>query len=364
VGPLAELRVVEVASLGAGPFCAMMLADLGATVLRVERPGGSDSSMTRNRPIVTVDLKQGSGRDFVLRLATTADVLIEGFRPGVAERLGIGPAECLEANPALIYGRMTGWGQTGPLAARAGHDINYVAISGTLGALGKEGTAPAPPLNLLGDFAGGGMLLAYGILAALWERQASGAGQVIDAAMVDGAALLATMVHELAAAGSWQPGRGTNLLDGGAPFYDTYACSDGRWLAVGALEPQFFAELVATLGIDFALDRQYDREAWPALRRQLAAVFGSKTRDEWETAFASGDACVTPVLSLAEAADHRANRDRGVFVDVDGVVTPAPAPRFSRSAADPPRPGGAAARLEEWGFSAAEVEALASAGIS
>jgi alpha-methylacyl-CoA racemase len=342
----------------------MLLADLGADVIRLERPGGSDRSMTRNRPVITVDLKQAPGREFVLRLAGSADVLIEGFRPGVAERLGIGPADCMDANPALIYGRMTGWGQGGPLAAKAGHDINYVAVSGTLGAMGREGVAPAPPLNLLGDFAGGGLLLAYGILAALWERQVSGEGQVVDAAMVDGAALLATMVHELAAAGAWQRERGTNLLDGGAPFYDVYETADGGWLAVGALEPQFFAELVATLGIDFAVDRQYDRGAWPALRQMFADAFASRTRREWEAVFAAGDACVTPVLRPSEAAAYPANRDRGVFVEVGGVVMPAPAPRFSRSGADRPQPGGSAPRLEEWGFSAADVEALASAGIA
>jgi len=363
MGPLAGLRVVEIASLGPGPFCAMMLADLGAEVLRVERPGGSDRSLTRGRPVVTVDMKDSAGVQFVLRLAERADVLIEGFRPGVAERLGIGPDACRTVNPALVYGRMTGWGQEGPRATMAGHDINYIAMSGTLGAIGREGEPPTPPLNLLGDFAGGGLLLAYGVMAALFERQSSDEGQVVDAAMVDGAAILATMVHEMSAAGTWLTPRGSNLLDGGAPFYDVYATADGGWMTVGAIEPQFFAELVSATGIDFDLDRQYDREAWPGLRSALAAVFASKSRAAWEETFAGTDACVAPVLDFAEAANHAANRDRGVFVEVDGAVVPAPAPRFSRTPASTPGAGGGHPDLRAWGFSRTEIDELATAGI-
>ncbi len=339
----------------------MMLADLGAEVLRVERPGGSDRSLTRGRPVVSVDMKDPAGVQFVLRLAERADVLIEGFRPGVAERLGIGPDACRTANPALVYGRMTGWGQDGPTVA--GHDINYIAMSGTLGAIGREGEPPTPPLNLLGDFAGGGLLLAYGVMAALFERQSSDEGQVVDAAMVDGAAILATMVHEMSAAGTWLTPRGTNLLDGGAPFYDLYATADGGWMTVGAIEPQFFAELVSLTGIEFDLDRQYDREEWPALRAALTAAFASRSRAEWEETFAGTDACVFPVLAIAEAATNAANQDRGVFVEVDGVLTPAPAPRFSRTPAAAPDGGGGHPDLRAWGFSRTEIDELAIAGI-
>lgn len=352
---------MEVASLGPGPFCAMMLADLGAEVLRVERPGGSDRSMTRGRPVVTVDMKDPAGVQFVLQLVERADVLIEGFRPGVAERLGIGPDACRTVNPALVYGRMTGWGQDGPRVA--GHDINYIAMSGTLGTIGSEGEPPTPPLNLLGDFAGGGLMLAYGVMAALFERQSSGEGQVVDAAMVDGAAILATMIHEMSAAGSWLTPRGTNLLDGGAPFYAVYATADGGWMAVGAIEPQFFAELVSLAGIEFDLDRQYDRDAWPELRTALSAAFASKPRADWEETFVGTDACVSPVLDLAEAPTHAANQDRGVFVEVDGVPTPAPAPRFSRTPASTPSAGGGHPDLKAWGFSSSEIDELAIVGI-
>jgi alpha-methylacyl-CoA racemase len=358
VGPLAGLRVLEVASLGPGPFCALLLADHGAEVLRLERPGGSDRTMARGRPVITVDLKSPQGRALVLRLASAADVLIEGFRPGVAERLGFGPDACLQVNPALVYARMTGWGQDGPLATTAGHDINYLAVSGTLSALGRAGGPPTPPLNLVADFGGGGLLLAFGVLAALFERQRSGAGQIVDAAMVDGSATLATMVHEMLGVGVWTEGRGSNLLDTGAPFYDTYQTADGGWVAVGALEPQFFALLLAGTGVDFEASRQYDRAAWPQLRGLLSEAFAGRTRAEWEEQFAGTDACVSPVLGLAEAHGHPANTDRDVFTEVDGTVVPAPAPRFSRTTSGA-QPAAVATMLAGWGLSADEAEAAA-----
>lgn len=358
MGPLAGLRVIELASLGPGPFCAMVLSDLGADVLRLERPGGNDRTMSRGRSVVTADLKSEAGVAFVLRLVEHADVLIEGFRPGVTERLGVGPDACHQVNPGLVYGRITGWGQDGPMAQTAGHDINYIAMSGTLGLLGKEGEPPLAPLNLLGDFGGGGLLLAFGVLAALWERQSSGRGQVVDAAMVDGAALLATMIHEMKASGTWGEARGANLLDGGAPFYATYATADGGWMAVGALEPAFFAELIRIAGVDFDADRQYDRTAWPELRSLLDTAFAARTRAEWEKAFAGSDACCVPVLAPAEAHVHPANLDREVFV---GAV-PSPAPRFSRTPPAIPQPG-AGADLGSWGFSTEDIDRLATEGI-
>ena len=345
MGPLSGLKVLEVASLGPGPFCAMVLADHGANVLRVERPGGSDRTMSRDRDTVIVDLKTTEGVDTMLGLVDRADVLIEGFRPGVAERLGFGPEPCLGRNPGLVYARMTGWGQQGPLADRAGHDINYIAMSGVLGAVGRAGQAPTPPLNLVGDFGGGGLLLAFGILAALWERNTTGAGQVIDAAMVDGSAVLATMVFEMLNAGTWADAQASNLLDTGCPFYDTYRTADGGWMAVGALEPQFFAELVDVTGIDVQLDAQFDRSSWPRLRTELARVFASRSRDEWEAAFEGRDACVAPVLSLAEAVRHPANSAREVFVDRGHGHVPGPAPRFSRT---PSRPVGT--DRDAWGL--------------
>ena len=345
MGPLAGLNVLEVASLGPGPFCAMLLADHGANVLRVERPGGSDRTMTGGRDTVTLDLKDPGDLGTLLGLVDRADVLIEGFRPGVAERLGFGPDDCLGRNPGLVYGRMTGWGQDGPMSHTAGHDINYIAMTGVLGAIGRAGEGPVPPLNLVGDFGGGGLMLAFGILAALHERTSSGEGQVVDAAMVDGAAVLATMVFELRNNGSWQDARGENLLDTGCPFYDTYPTADGGWLAVGALEPQFFAELVAVTGVDVDLETQYDQTTWPALRSKLAAVLATRTRDEWESAFDGRDACVTSVLSLEEAVSHPANQDRRVFVDRGQGPVPAPAPRFGRSISS-----GGATSTDVWGI--------------
>ena len=346
VGPLDGVRVIEIASLAPAPFACMILSDLGADVLRVERPESCRPDapapadpLTRGRRSIGLNLKDRAGIDLLLGLAESADVLVEGFRPGVTERLGFGPAVCAERNPRLIYARMTGWGQDGPLAATAGHDIDYIAVSGALHPIGRAGERPVPPLNLVGDFGGGGMLLAVGVLAALVERTRSGRGQVVDAAMVDGSALLTAFVHGLRATGTWRDDRGVNLLDGGAPFYDTYATADGQHMAVGALEPQFYAALLAGLGLaDADLPAQHDRAGWPVLRDRFTAIFASRTRDEWAGVFAGTDACVAPVLSLDEAAGHEHNAARGVFTEVAGVIQPAPAPRFGRTAAGAPTP--------------------------
>jgi alpha-methylacyl-CoA racemase len=371
------LRVIEIASIGPGPMCGMLLADLGADVVRVDRLEASGLGVpmaprfdvnARSRRSVALDLKQPAGLAAALRLVAGADVLIEGFRPGVAERLGFGPEACLARNPALVYGRMTGYGQTGPLAPAAGHDLNYIALTGVLDAIGPADGAPVPPLNLVGDYGGGALYLAFGLLAAVFERQRSGRGQVVDAAMVDGAASLAAIFHGLRAGGLWNEGRGSNLLDGGAPFYATYVCADGRHVAVAALEPKFFAELAARLGLaPHFVARQYDRRLWPELRAALAGVLLTKTRDAWAAVFATGDACVAPVLSFAEAAAHPHARARDAYVELDGVTQPAPAPRFSRTVPGLPRPApvpGAdtAAVLAEAGFSADEITALCAAG--
>ncbi len=344
-GPLHGLRVLELAGIGPGPHAAMILADLGADVIRVERPSGglemtsadAPDVLARGRRRVAVDLKDPAGRDTVLALAELADVLLEGYRPGVTERLGVGPADCLARNPRLVYGRMTGWGQDGPLVQRAGHDITYLALSGALHAIGRAGERPVPPLNLVADFGGGSMLLVVGVLAALWERERSGRGQVVDAAMVDGASTLLAMVWSLLGAGAWADERGANLLDGGAPFYDTYTCADGGHVAVGALEPKFYAELLTGLGLaGEGLPQQYDRAGWPELRDRFAAVFATRTRDEWAAVFDGTDACVAPVLTLHEAPDHPHLAARSTLVESDGVRQPAPAPRFSRTSAEVP----------------------------
>ncbi len=341
-GPLSGIRIVELAGIGPGPFCGMVLADHGAEVIQVERPGPGSLPMprltARGRRSIAVDLKRPEGIGIVLDLVATADGLIEGFRPGVAERLGVGPDVCLERNPRLVYGRMTGWGQEGPLASAAGHDIDYVALTGALGAIGRE--RPVPPLNLVGDYGGGGMLLAFGMVAALLEVSRTGRGRVVDAAMVDGASLLMTPIYELFGLGFWRDARGANLLDGGAPFYDTYETADGGYVAVGALEPQFYAELLDGLGLAAEeLPAQYDVAGWPTLSRRFAEVFRSRTRDEWESVFSGTDACVAPVLSLAEAPKHPHLRARGTFVEVGGVLQPGPAPRFSGDDGRAPRPG-------------------------
>jgi alpha-methylacyl-CoA racemase len=338
---LAGIRVVELAGLVPGPFGCMMLADLGADVVQVARPGARvvpPGPLDRGRRVVTLDLKTPAGLSSLLSLVSRADVLVEGFRPGVAERLGFGPVLCSAANPRLIYARMTGWGQDGPLAARAGHDIDYIAVAGALAPLGAAPAPPPAPLNYLGDMAGGGMLLAVGVLAALVERAQSGRGQVVDAAMVDGAGLLTAFLHGALASGLWPGPRGTNLLDGGAPFYDTYATADGGYVAVGAIEPQFYAALLSGLGLDTdpALPPQHDQSGWPTLRARFAAAFATRTRDEWTETFSEADACVAPVLSPAEAPSHPHLKSRASFITVDGLTQPAPAPRLSRTPAEPP----------------------------
>jgi alpha-methylacyl-CoA racemase len=344
-GPLTGLRVVELAGIGPGPHAAMILGDLGADVVRVERPtsvgGAARDAMLRNRRLVTADLKSAEGRDLVLRLVAKADVLIEGYRPGVTERLGLGPEDCAEVNDRLIFARMTGWGQTGPRSQQAGHDINYISLNGVLHAIGRAGERPVPPLNLVGDFGGGSMFLLVGILAALWERQTSGRGQVVDAAMIDGSSVLVQMMWAMRAAGMWTDERGTNMLDGGAPYYDTYECADGRYVAVGAIEPQFYAALLAGLGLDAAdLPDQNNRSHWPELRARLTEVFASRDRDHWAKVFAESDACVTPVLAFGEVQTEPHVTERRTFYQVDGGLQPLPAPRFSRTVPDQPRPPG------------------------
>jgi alpha-methylacyl-CoA racemase len=337
---LASVKVVELAGMGPGPHAAMLLADLGADVIRVQRPGsGTGGAQLRGRRLVAADLKDPADLDRVLRLIDGADVLVEGFRPGVTERLGVGPDECQRRNPGLIYIRITGWGQTGPRAQQAGHDINYLGLTGLLNAMGAPDRPPAPPLNLVGDYGGGSMFAVLGVLAALIERQVSGRGQIIDAAIVNGAPLLGHVVWAMRGDGRWSDERGDNVFDGSAPFYCTYECSDGGYVAVGALEPQFFAELLRLLDIDPAtLGEQRDRTRWPALRRALSDRFRRHPRDHWTQVFNGSDACVTPVLSAAEAMDDPHLLSRNVFTDVDGVRQPAPAPLFSRTPAPPPRP--------------------------
>jgi alpha-methylacyl-CoA racemase len=376
-GPLVGLRVIELAGIGPGPHAAMLLADLGADVVRVERPSGgprfapsAEDQMLRGRRSVVCDLKHPSGRETLLRLVERADVLIEGLRPGVTERLGVGPADCHARNPRLVYARMTGWGQEGPLADRAGHDINYIALSGVLHAIGNAGGKPVPPLNLVADFGGGSMFLVVGVLAALWERERSGAGQVVDAAMVDGVSVLAQMFWSLRACGLWREARGSNLLDSGVPFYDTYACSDGRYVAVGALEPQFYAALLEGLGLTEAdLPEQLDPAGWPVLRQRFTAVFASRSRDEWVSVFEGTDACVAPVLSFAEVPAHPHIAARGTIINLGGVSQAAPAPRFSRTRPDrptlPPKPGADTAEvLADWGVPPVTAHSAGSAGLS
>jgi alpha-methylacyl-CoA racemase len=355
-GPLNGLVVIELAGIGPAPFAGMLLADLGADVIRVDRPVRSataDGSIApgdprhellgRGKRSIAVDLKRPRGAEVVRALAAEADALIEGFRPGVAERLGVGPADCHAVNPRLVYGRMTGWGQDGPLAQTAGHDVVYLAISGVLHAIGPAGGSPVPPLNLIGDYGGGGMLLAAGVLAALWSAQCTGTGQVVDAAIIDGAALLATQLYGLFHSGLWRDDRGANLLDGGAPFYGVYPTADGRYLAVGPLEPKFYAEFVARLGLDpEQIPSQYDVAGWPRLREAIAARLATRTRDEWMSVFDGGDACVAPVLSLREAAGydepgHRHLTARRTFIEAHGIRQPAPAPRFGGTPPGPPR---------------------------
>ncbi len=378
MGPLTGIRVLEFEAIGPGPFCGMMLADMGADVLLVDRPEDAglglgrerwSDVMLRGRRSVTLDLKSKNGVEAALWLASRADALIEGFRPGVMERLGLGPDALTARNPKLVYGRMTGWGQDGPLAPRAGHDINYIALTGILHAIGRAGSAPVPPLNLIGDFGGGGMLLAFGIACALVEARRSGKGQVVDAAMVDGASLLSTMFWGMLAAKRWSEVRGENVLDSGAPWYDVYETKDAKFVAIGAIEPKFYAEMLERLGVaGESLPAQYERRRWPELRQRFAQVFRSKTRAEWSSVFEGSDACFAPVLSFSEARAHAHNANRNTFVDSGRVTQPAPAPRFSRTPgairSEPPERGGRGSEaLADWGFSAEEIERLASLGV-
>ena len=369
--------MLELEAIGPAPFAGMMLADMGADVLVVDRPADSGLGLERSRWFdvmmrgkrsVTLDLKSPAGKDAALRLIERADVLIEGFRPGVMERLGLGPEEVFKRNKKIVYGRMTGWGQEGPLAPRAGHDINYIALAGVLHAFGRRGEAPVPPLNLVGDFGGGGMLLAFGVACALLEAGRSGRGQVVDAAMVDGAALLAAMFHGFLKARQWSEERGTNVLDTGAPWYDVYGTSDGKYVCIGAIEPKFFSELTRKLGLG-DLPAQNDRARWPEMRRRFAEAFRTKTRDEWCRVFEGSDACFAPVLSWSEARRHPQNVFRKTFIDAGGVEQPAPAPRFSRTPGavrgEPPERGaGGAAALGDWGFDARQVEELRRLGLN
>jgi len=377
MGPLAGVRILEFAGIGPGPFCAMLLADMGAEIVRIDRAAGQGSPITgdarldvsaRGRKSLGLDLKKPEAVRTILRLCRDVDGLIEGFRPGVMERLGLGPDQCLAENPRLVYGRMTGWGQTGPLARRAGHDINYLAISGSLYLCGRADERPSPPLNLVADMGGGGLLLAFGMLCALLERNRSGRGQVVDAAMYEGAAVLATLVYAHKAMGSWQPDRGANLLDSGAHFYEVYTTRDDRFVAVGAIEPQFYALLLRGLQLDPAsLPPQMDRSAWPEMKKLFASIFRTRTRDAWVEVFADGDACVTPVLTPEEAAVHPHAVARAAFRTSSGALQPSAAPRFSRS--DPARPAAPPQAgehtetvLSGFGFSADEISALRAAG--
>ncbi|MGO8876092.1 MAG: CaiB/BaiF CoA transferase family protein [Acidimicrobiales bacterium] len=377
-GPLAGLRVIELGGIGPCPFGAMVLADLGADVLRVERSsavppnrpdGASWDLLQRGKRSVGVDLKHGEGVELVLSLVESADALVEGFRPGVTERLGLGPDACRARNGRLVYGRMTGWGQDGPLADRAGHDIDYISVGGALESIGRAGERPVPPLNLVGDFGGGGMLLALGVMAALWSAQRSGEGDVVDVAMVDGSALLMTMTWAFRALGVWKDERGTNLLDTGAPFYDTYECADGKMVAVGALEPQFYEQLLAVMDLPAAAEPpQMDRSRWPETKRRYAEIFRTRTRDEWAALAEGTDACLAPVLTMGEAAAYSHNVARGTFLEIGGVVQPAPAPRFQRQPAAmppmPPWPGdGGEAALIDWGIPPDTVAALRRSGV-
>jgi alpha-methylacyl-CoA racemase len=377
MGPLKGLRVIELAGIGPGPFCAMLLADMGADVVRVDRTEASGLGVPmdkryeingRNRRSVALDLKSSAGREAVKRLIAGADLLIEGFRPGVAERLGLGPADCHAINPRLVYGRMTGFGQSGPMSQAAGHDLNYIALTGALHAIGPAGGKPVPPLNLVGDYGGGALYLAMGLLAALHERTQSGRGQVVDAAMVDGAASLASIFYGMTASGRWNDRRGDNLLDGGAPFYDTYETADGKYVSIGALEPKFFAEMAERIGLDARFIKgQYERKLWPEMRTEMTRILRAKTRDEWCKLLEGSDACFAPVLSIEEAPHHPHAQARQAFIDVAGVVQPGPAPRFDRSTPEPARPAPAVGAhtdevLAEAGFSADEIAALHAAG--
>jgi alpha-methylacyl-CoA racemase len=376
VGPLNGVKIVELAGIGPGPFAGMLLSDMGADVVRIDRAQQVTGDFSkpnleplyRGRRSIGVDLKHPAGVEAVMRLLEQADALIEGFRPGVTERLGLGPDACLARNPRLVYGRMTGWGQDGPYALAAGHDINYIALAGALAHIGREGGKPTPPINLVGDFGGGAMFLAFGIVCGVLEARQSGVGQVVDAAMVDGSAVLMTMMWGLKAIGFWEETLGVNVLDTGAPFYDTYETKDGKFVSIGALEPQFYAELIQRLGLDGEdLPHQMDRSGWPVLRKRFTELFKSRTRDEWSEVLEGSDACFAPVLTMSEAEEHPHIRARETIIERDGVTQPRPAPRFSRTAPEvrraAPWPGQHTDEaLGEWGFGADEVAALREAG--
>ncbi len=372
MGPLTGLKIIELAGIGPGPFCGMMLSDMGAEVIRVDRTGGhggrSKDVLTRGRKSIAVDLKSDAGKEVILKLCEGADAIFEGFRPGVTERLGLGPGECMARNPRLVYGRMTGWGQDGPMAQAAGHDINYISLAGALHAIGAKGEKPVPPLNLVGDFGGGGMVLAFGLVCAILEAQKSGSGQVVDTAMVDGAAILMSMFYSMKAAGVWTDERGDNMLDGGAHFYDSYETSDGKYISIGSIEPQFYALLLEKAGLDkeqFA--PQMDRKQWPALKSKITEAFKGKTRDEWCEIMEGSDVCFAPVLSLSEVPDHPHNKARNAYVEIDDVVQPAPAPRFSRTEVGITHGSRIAGEdtvevLEGAGFTEGEIESLVDSG--
>jgi len=376
-GPLSGIKIVELGGIGPAPFCCMLLADMGADVIRIDRPPGFDGGapvdprfnlLNRGRKSVGLDLKNSAAVNAVLSLVSHADALIEGFRPGVAERLGLGPEQCLKANPGLVYGRMTGWGQDGPLANTPGHDINYIALTGALHAIGRSGEPPAIPLNLVGDFGGGALYLALGVVSAILHSQKTGEGQVVDAAMIDGASSLTTVMHGLMACGYWKDERGSNRLDSGAPFYNVYETLDGRYIAIGANEARFYRNALKLLGLDKeSMPDQHDRESWPRVRERFAAIFKTRTRDEWAALAESAEACITPVLSLSEAPNHEHMRARATFVEVDGIVQPAPAPRFSRTPGNIQRPPSTPDQhspevLRDWGISEEEYKALTAAG--
>jgi len=377
-GPLSGYRIIEIAGIGPGPFCAMLFADMGAEVIRVERaqavrPGASGTIMdvsVRSRKNIAIDLKNPEGVEALLKLVEKADAIIEGFRPGVMERLGVGPDACLARNPKIVFGRMTGWGQDGPYAQAAGHDINYISLAGALAHYGREGQDPTPPLNMVGDFGGGGMFLAYGVVCALLEAQKSGKGQVVDTAMVDGTAILMSMFWGMKQAGVYDEDRpGTNLLDTGAHFYDAYRTKDGKYVSFGSIEPQFYAEMLQKLGLenDPEFARQMDKSAWPNLKKRMREIIAGRTREEWNAIFEMSDVCYAPVLTMSEAAQHPHNVARNAFLNIDGLTQPAPAPRFSRTVPATPTPGAHPGQntrevLSAWGIPSGEVDALIDKG--